>query len=75
MKELTVREFRRQCVSLLEELPDEGIVVTKRGQPVARIIPIRRRWRDQRVTLPLFKGTARPGPLCPNIETPYDFMF
>jgi prevent-host-death family protein len=75
MKDLSVTEFRRQCLTLLEELPEEGIVLTKRGQPLARVMPVRRRRKGQRVTLPLLKGTGRPGPLCPNTETPYDLVF
>ena len=63
MRDLSITEFRRQCLSLLEALPEEGIVITKRGQPVAR------------VALPLLKGKGRPGPLCPNTETPYDLVF
>lgn len=74
MKDLSVTEFRRQCLALLEELPEEGVVITKHGQPLARVIPIRRRRKGRRVTLPLLKGKGRPGPLCPNTETPYDLV-
>jgi hypothetical protein len=31
MRDLSITEFRRQCLSLLEALPEEGIVVTKHG--------------------------------------------
>ena len=41
MKSLNVSEFREQCLALLEHLPAEGIVVTKRGKPVAKVVPIR----------------------------------
>jgi prevent-host-death family protein len=75
MKDLSVTEFRRQCLPLLENLPEEGIVVTKHGQPVARVMPIRRKRRGQRVTLPLVKGKARSGPLGLGLETPYDLIF
>jgi len=75
MRDLSVTEFRRLCLSLLEALPDEGIVVTKRGAPVARITPMRRSRNAQRVTLPLLRGTGRRGPACPNTETPYDLVF
>jgi prevent-host-death family protein len=74
VKDLSITEFRRQCLTLLENLPDEGIVVTKRGHPVARIAPIRPSRRAERVTLPLLKGKGRPGPRCPNTETPYDLI-
>jgi antitoxin (DNA-binding transcriptional repressor) of toxin-antitoxin stability system len=75
MKALSVTEFRRKCLSLLEALPAEGIVVSKRGQPLARITPLRRRREGERVVLPLLKGKGRRGPLCPNTETPYGLVF
>jgi prevent-host-death family protein len=74
MRDLSITEFRRQCLSLLEALPEEGIVITKRGQPVARVAPVRAERHGQRVALPLLKGKGRPGPLCPNTETPYDLV-
>jgi prevent-host-death family protein len=75
MRDLCITEFRRQCLSLLEDLPEEGIVITKHGQPVARVVPMRPVRKGQRVALPLLKGKGRPGPLCPNTETPYDLIF
>ena len=75
MKDLSVTEFRRQCLALLEELPQEGVVITKHGQPLARVMPVKRRRKGRRVTLPLLKGKGRPGPLCPDTETPYDLVF
>ena len=74
MKDLSITEFRRQCLALLEDLPDEGIVITKRGRPLARVSPVRGLRRGERVRLPLLKGTGRPGPRCPNTETPYDLV-
>jgi antitoxin (DNA-binding transcriptional repressor) of toxin-antitoxin stability system len=75
MKPLSVTEFRRKCLSLLEDLPAEGIIISKRGQPLARITPLRRRRGGERVVLPLLKGKGKRGPLCPNTETPYDLVF
>ena len=74
MRDLSITEFRRRCLSLLEDLPEEGIVITKHGQPVARVAPLRPMRKGERVTLPLLKGKGRPGPLCPNTETPYDLV-
>ncbi len=74
MRDLSITEFRRQCLSLLETLPQEGIVITKHGRPVARVSPIHPPRKGKRVTLPLLKGKGRPGPLCPNTETPYDVV-
>jgi prevent-host-death family protein len=71
MRNLSITEFRRQCLPLLEDLPEEGIVITKHGRPIARVVPMR---KGERVTLPLLKGKGRPGPLCPNTETPFDLL-
>ena len=74
MRDLSITEFRRQCLALLEDLPAEGIVITKHGRPVARVAPVRPMRKGERVTLPLLKGKGRPGPRCPNQETPYDLV-
>jgi prevent-host-death family protein len=74
MRDLSITEFRRQCLALMEDLPEEGIVITKHGQPVARVAPVHPRRKGERVTLPLLKGKGRRGPLCPNTETPYDLV-
>lgn len=75
MKDLSVTEFRRECLTLLEDLPEEGIVVTKRGKPLARVMPVRRARRGNYVVTPLLKGKGKPGPLAPNSENPYDLIF
>ena len=75
MRAMGITEFRRRCLALLEDLPEEGIVVTKHGRPIARVAPMRPKGKGERVTLPLLKGKGRPGPLCPNTETPYGLVF
>jgi prevent-host-death family protein len=75
MKDLSVTEFRRECLSLLDHLPEEGIVITKRGKPVARVCPVGSARKGYRVVAPLIKGKGKPGPLAPNTETPYDLIF
>jgi prevent-host-death family protein len=74
MRAIGITEFRRRCLALLEDLPEEGIVITKRGRPIARVLPLRPKGKGERVTLPLLKGKGRPGPLCPNTETPYGLV-
>ena len=32
-------KFKEQCLALLERLPAEGIVITKHGKKLARLIP------------------------------------
>jgi antitoxin (DNA-binding transcriptional repressor) of toxin-antitoxin stability system len=41
MKQIGAAKFKEQCLSILDHMDDEGIVVTKRGKAVARLIPIR----------------------------------
>ena len=40
MKQIGAAKFKEQCLSILDEVDDEGIVITKRGKPVAKLIPI-----------------------------------
>ena len=40
MKEIAAAKFKEQCLALLDEVDQEGIVITKRGKPVAKLIPI-----------------------------------
>ena len=35
-------QFKERCLQVLEELPPEGVVITKRGKPVARLVPFER---------------------------------
>jgi prevent-host-death family protein len=39
MVQISASKFKEQCLSLLDHLDPEGIVVTKHGKPVARLIP------------------------------------
>jgi prevent-host-death family protein len=41
VKTLTATEFKAKCLRILDELEPQGIVVTKRGRPVAKVIPLR----------------------------------
>jgi prevent-host-death family protein len=39
VKQIAAAKFKEQCLALLDEVDPEGIVITKRGKPVARLIP------------------------------------
>ena len=39
MKRIGAAKFKEQCLRLLGQLDPEGLVITKRGIPVARVIP------------------------------------
>ncbi len=38
---ITATEFKARCLEILDHLEPDGIVVTKRGRPVARVRPER----------------------------------
>jgi prevent-host-death family protein len=40
MELMAASKFKEQCLSLLDNLDPEGIVITKRGKPVARVVPV-----------------------------------
>ncbi|MBI2838474.1 MAG: type II toxin-antitoxin system Phd/YefM family antitoxin [Acidobacteria bacterium] len=44
-RSVKVSEFKARCLRLLQEVADSDrtIIVTKRGKPIARVIPFRRR--------------------------------
>ncbi len=38
---ISATEFKAKCLKIFDELDGDGIVVEKRGKPVAKVIPIR----------------------------------
>jgi prevent-host-death family protein len=56
MKLMPAAKFKEQCLSLLDRVGPEGIVITKRGRPVAKLIPIRTESAD---LIGLFKGKLK----------------
>ncbi len=40
MQRINATTFKQQCLSLLDALDSEGLVITKRGKAVAKVIPI-----------------------------------
>jgi prevent-host-death family protein len=41
VKHIAAATFKAQCLSILDEVGEEGIVITKHGKPVAKLVPIR----------------------------------
>ena len=39
MKQIPAGKFKETCLSLLDSVDAEGIVITKHGKPVAKLIP------------------------------------
>lgn len=46
MKTIAVAKFKAQCLALIDQLDAEGIVITKHGKAVARLVPIERASAD-----------------------------
>jgi prevent-host-death family protein len=46
MKKVAAAKFKEQCLSILDNLEPEGILITKHGKPVARLIPAERASAD-----------------------------
>lgn len=42
MKKIAATKFKEQCLSILDRLGPEGVVVTKHGRAVARVLPAER---------------------------------
>ena len=42
MKTIAAAKFKEQCLALLDRVGPDGIVITKRGKPVARLMPVGR---------------------------------
>ena len=38
-KTISASEFKAKCLKIFDELEAEGIVIEKRGKPVAKVIP------------------------------------
>ncbi|MBI2960935.1 MAG: type II toxin-antitoxin system Phd/YefM family antitoxin [Betaproteobacteria bacterium] len=40
MKQVSAAKFKEQCLALIDQVDTDGIVITKRGKPVAKLIPL-----------------------------------
>ena len=40
MKTINAAKFKEQCLAILDNVDPEGLIVTKHGVPVAKLIPI-----------------------------------
>ena len=40
MRRIGAAQFKQECLSLLDRLSPEGIIITKHGRPVAKLIPL-----------------------------------
>jgi len=40
MQEMNASEFRQKCLALMDDLPGEGILITRHGRPLAKLTPV-----------------------------------
>ena len=40
MKTMPAAKFKEQCLSLLDSVDPEGVLITKHGKPVAKLVPV-----------------------------------
>jgi prevent-host-death family protein len=40
MKSVPAAQFKERCLSLLERVGPDGIIITRHGKPVAKLVPI-----------------------------------
>lgn len=73
--EINATQARQRFLALLDELPDEGIVITRRGTPLAKIVPIRAPRKGRYVKGPFVPNKGKPGPIAPTTENLYDLIF
>jgi prevent-host-death family protein len=39
-KTIAAAEFKARCLALLDEVGPDGLIITKHGRPVAKLVPI-----------------------------------
>lgn len=45
-KTIGATQFKQRCLALLDSVGPEGIIITKHGKPVARLVPVEAESRD-----------------------------
>lgn len=45
-RRIAAAKFKQQCLALLDSVDPEGIVITKHGRPVARLVPFQQSTAD-----------------------------
>ncbi len=56
MTTISASKFKEHCLSILDRLASEGVVITKHGKPVAKVLPIRSSCTD---LIGSFKGKIK----------------
>jgi antitoxin (DNA-binding transcriptional repressor) of toxin-antitoxin stability system len=50
-KALTATEFKAKCLRILDDLEPQGIIILKRGRPVAKLTPLSHRKNEELIGL------------------------
>jgi antitoxin (DNA-binding transcriptional repressor) of toxin-antitoxin stability system len=50
-KTLTATEFKAKCLRILDDLGPQGIIILKRGRPVAKLTPLSPRRNEELIGL------------------------
>jgi prevent-host-death family protein len=45
-RRIAAADFKARCLALLDEVDADGIIITKHGKPVAKLVPIRNSSRE-----------------------------
>jgi prevent-host-death family protein len=40
MRTIAAAKFKAECLAILDDVDPEGIIITKRGKPVAKLVPV-----------------------------------
>jgi prevent-host-death family protein len=56
VKTIPAAKFKEQCLALLDRVGPEGIVITKHGKPVAKLVPVH---TDTASLIGSFKGKIK----------------
>jgi prevent-host-death family protein len=73
-REVSAGEFKARCLALMDEVRDSGgeYVITKRGEPVAKLVPVR---TERRPLLGSMTGTARTlGDIVSPLDEPWTVL-
>lgn len=46
MKTIGAAKFKERCLQILDEVPVEGVIITKHGKPVAIVMPAKKQPAD-----------------------------
>jgi prevent-host-death family protein len=56
VKTVPAAKFKEQCLALLDRVDPEGIIITKHGRPVAKLVPVH---TDSANLIGSFKGKIK----------------